>query len=406
MKYKENCKQEGVILTRFKIARMYFTNNLTQQDIANHLECHLNTVSEVVKLCKQNDNTQVMGYLTSHEKVSMDILEDIFRFLDHQSRKPKTNYRCIPSKDETLLVDQQKISGYGSKRLLHHLQINDNDLAKYSLAKIKGVYKRNNLKKKKRRAVNGEVRSLYDYDKLAAFEQLQYDTKEIADQHALPQNIYDKYISQDIPLPKYQWTIICVKTKVRFLAWSYTRNAMMGLTFFTMVVSWLRMHGIIWHIDALADGGYEFFSASQRKLDSINEELVPYNASMSHTEGAKWKNNIVERSHRSDDEEFYCPRGDFFTSTNAFLIEAQNWIKHFNTTRPHQGIGLKGITPQKKLEKLGFYNAQRICEFPALILDEISASLIQLFNPAVISRNISQNTQNVLHHYPFQPQNP
>ena len=131
----------------------------------------------------------------------------------------------------------------------------------------------------------------------------------------------------------------------------------------------------------------------------INEELIPYNASMSHTESIKWKNNIVERSHRTDDEEFYCPRGEFFTSTNAFLVEAQNWINHFSIERPHQGIGLSGKTPKQKLDSLGFYNSKRICEFPVFILDDISASLIQLFNPIHTSKFLLQNPQNVLTHY-------
>jgi len=387
MSYKENCKQEGVILTRFKIARIYFTNNYTQKDIADSVNCHVNTVSEIIKLCKNNDNHKVMEYLKSNDKISINLLETIFSFLKYSSRRPKTHPRCIPNTDEELLVERHKYCGYGAKRLLNDLKIKKNPLTQYSLAQIKGVYKRNGLKKKKRRTVNGERRALYDYKTLAAFEQLQYDTKEIADQHALPKDIYDIYISQDIPLPKYQWTIICVKTKVRFLAWSYTRSSMMGLTFFTMVISWLRMHGVTWHINALCDGGSEFFSASQRKLDATNELLDPYDASMSHTGGAKWKNNIVERSHRSDDEEFYCPMGEFFTSTNRFLVEAQNWITHFNTARSHQGIGLNGMTPKTKLDSLGFYNSQRICEFPAFILDNISSSLIQLFNPHLTVQN-------------------
>jgi len=34
MPYKENCKIEGEILTRIKIARMYFSASLKQKEIA------------------------------------------------------------------------------------------------------------------------------------------------------------------------------------------------------------------------------------------------------------------------------------------------------------------------------------------------------------------------------------
>ena len=34
MPYKENCKAEGHILTRFKIARHYFYDQMTQEEIA------------------------------------------------------------------------------------------------------------------------------------------------------------------------------------------------------------------------------------------------------------------------------------------------------------------------------------------------------------------------------------
>ncbi len=40
MSYKENCKVEGEIMTRFKIARAYFLNNYQQKDIAQSIQCH------------------------------------------------------------------------------------------------------------------------------------------------------------------------------------------------------------------------------------------------------------------------------------------------------------------------------------------------------------------------------
>ena len=48
-------------------------------------------------------------------------------------------------------------------------------------------------------------------------------------------------------------------------------------------------------------------SGSKRKLASWNERLSQYDAEVYDTEGVQWKQNLVERYHRIDDEEFYCP---------------------------------------------------------------------------------------------------
>jgi len=57
----------------------------------------------------------------------------------------------------------------------------------------------------------------------------------------------------------------------------------------------------------------------------------------------------VERIHKTDDEEFYCPRGKFINNKSDFLIEGQYWIFYCNH-RSNQGIGLNGISPKEKLE--------------------------------------------------------
>jgi len=77
----------------------------------------------------------------------------------------------------------------------------------------------------------------------------------------------------------------------------------------------------------------------------------------------------VERTHRIDDEEFYCPRGEFIDSKQDFLEEAQLWIMYYNN-RISDGIGLEGITPREKLVQLGYQNAKDICNFPCFILED------------------------------------
>jgi len=119
--------------------------------------------------------------------------------------------------------------------------------------------------------------------------------------------------------------------------------------------------------------------------------LSKYDAEVYDTEGVQWKQNLVERSHRIDDEEFYCPRGGFIKSKTDFLIEGQHWIIYQNH-RSSNGIGLNGLSPKEKLEQLGIYNAEQICNFPSLILEDF-------FKPFQLFFNV-QKSQNVLTPYP------
>lgn len=248
---------------------------------------------------------------------------------------------------------------------------------------------------------------MYNYDEIEAFEYLQYDTKTILDKHALPADIYEKFRNNG-ELPKIQWTIIDAKTKIRFLAWSYNRSSMFGLKFLLFVIVWLRSHGIRTKINTQVDMGMEFYSGSKIKQKMWNNELKKYNAYAYDTEGVKWKQNIVERSHKTDDEEFYCPRGEKINDKTEFLTEGQFWNIYYNH-RPNDGIGLNGISPKEKMERLGIYNAEKIASFPCLILEDFFQPLLLFFNIENNQKIFEQKSQNVLtnyhtsHHKKIQP---
>jgi hypothetical protein len=380
MSYKDNCKTEGPVVTRLKIARHYFADHIAQKDIARDIGCHKNTVNEIVKLCKNQSVPKVLWLLSGNEKITTDDLK-LFEFLKFESRRPKSNKRTADENTEKIIKDKHADLNYGFKRLYKHFKIAGMNIETFSFSKIKGVYKRLELKGKRIRTVNGERRALYNYAEIGAFEQLQYDTKEILDQHALPKEIYQKFKSRKLNLPKYQWTIVDAKTKTRFLAWSYTLTSFYGLKFLQTVILWLRAHNIQNRINTRMDGGTEFFSASERKLADWNLELSGLGAAAEWTGGAKWKNNLVERTHRIDDEEFYCPRGEHINSNSDFLVEGQYWNFYYNR-RSSDGIGMEGMSPKAKLESLGIYNADRICSFPILILDNLFNPLMETFPQA------------------------
>lgn len=385
MSYKDNCKTEGEVITRLKIARHYFTDGIAQKDIAQDIGCHKNTINEIIKLCKKQTNPKVLNLLCYRAKINSTDLQ-LFEFLKFESRKPKSNCRMADEESAKIILKQQADKKWGFKRLCNHFKRAGMSIELFSLGKIKGVFKRHKLQTGKIRTVNGERRNLYNYAQIGAFEQMQYDTKEITDSHSLPKEIYQKFKNKGFNLPKFQWTIVDAKTKTRFLAWSHSLTAFYGFKFLQVVILWLRSHGIRGKITVRADGGSEFFSASERKLQEWNLELNKFNAEAEWTGGAKWKNNLVERTHRIDDEEFYCPRGGHINNKTEFLIEGQYWNFYYNN-RSSDGIGMNGMTPKEKLYSLGVYNADQICRFPILILDDLFTPLMETF-PQMRSQNV------------------
>ena len=105
----------------------------------------------------------------------------MFGFFKYKSRKPLNNKRSITfGSDEELLVLQKFVNDkYGVKRMFNHLKREGQNMKKFSIGKIKGLYKKYCLKAKRIRTVNGERRSLYNYDLLGVFEELQYDVKQV-----------------------------------------------------------------------------------------------------------------------------------------------------------------------------------------------------------------------------------
>ncbi|KKQ54091.1 MAG: Integrase catalytic region [Candidatus Falkowbacteria bacterium GW2011_GWC2_38_22] len=388
-------------MTKFKIARLYFSGGKKQRDISRHINCHYNTVNQIIRLCKEKikDNPRIADYLNTNKQINLELLNNTFEFLKNNSRKPKKHNRCLDSKNEKIILEKHEKTNGGAKRIFKHLKRAGYDTDVFTIGKIKGVFKRRELKTKRIRTYNGERRQLYNYDEIAAFEFMQYDTKEILDKHALPKEIYEKFKNNE-QLPIYQWTLVDAKTKTRFLAWSYARNSLLGFEFLKLVVFWLRSHGISTKINVQFDGGSEFCSMSKIKTKKWNEQFRQYNAHVYDHGGCKWKQNLVERTHRTDDEEFYCPVGEKINTKSIFIIEGQKWIIYYNN-RSNDGIGMNGLSPIEKLKTLGIMNAESICRFPCIILDNFYQHLFTTFHIAYHKNILEQISQNVLTNYPL-----
>jgi hypothetical protein len=87
------------------------------------------------------------------------------------------------------------------------------------------------------------------------------------------------------------------------------------------------------------------------------------------------RKNLIERSHKTDDEEFLIPRGMFIDSQDSFLQEANAYAQYFNGFRSHSGIGMDGSTPMEKLESSGIYTAEKFLRFPVMILEDVMGKI-------------------------------
>ena len=386
MDYKEQCKSEGEVLARVKIARAVISG-LTQKEVAKQWACNKNTVSAIMKIYRKLPEEQ--KELIKRKSLSSEDLTKLKAF-KHSPRKPHGNKRTLNAEQEKIIIKKHKNTHHGAKRMHTHPKRQGYDMNIFTLPKIKGCYKRHKLKGKKIRSYNGERRPLYNYDKIGAFEHVQYDVKHITDKHALPKDIYKKFsLNKDLPI--HQWTLQDAKTRARFLAYSHSLSSFFGQRFLLFTVLWLRAHGVFGKINVQFDGGREFCSASERKLKLWQGFFAPYGVKVDHTRGDKKKQNLVERSHRSDDEEFYCPRAEFIETKVDFLLEAQRWNIYWNCERPHSGID--NLSPSEKLERLGFANARAICSFPSFILEDIHKELFDL--PDLLKSACSDSSQGV-----------
>ena len=81
----------------------------------------------------------------------------------------------------------------------------------------------------------------------------------------------------------------------------------------------------------------------------------------------------MERSHRTDDEEFYVPLLLSINDEKELLRYAGKWRNFSNVRRPHFGKGMNGKPPLQRLRELGYDLPEEFACFPPIILDDISS---------------------------------
>ena len=277
---------------------------------------------------------------------------------------------------ETKIIALKNSTKFGYRRVARELREKQGLEIKDSAVRnvLKRARKKDLLKGEKAINANGKPVRFYDWYKAEPFEIIQTDLKEILDKKALPQEVY--YHLQRYNLPLYQWTAECVNTRIRFLCYSYEKSFTNGLTFYLMVIAWLRAHNIRAELVFTVDWGEEFGGKSRQKITDLRKLLKPLGAAIHQNhKGQSQENGFVERSHRTDDEEFYVPKLAAIKNNSQFFLEALNWEWYYNTKRGHTGNGMNDKTPYQKLQKQYCWIPKNICAFPPLLLDSISTTI-------------------------------
>ncbi|MCD6402538.1 hypothetical protein J7L36_01645 [bacterium] len=194
-----------------------------RKTLLENLRFNQGNIKKIAKEMKCSRNTIYLAL----EKEKQGNLAD-------KTHTPKTPHpKTISQKIIDLIIKRRKETGFGKRRLRWYMAIRDNFLIPESI--IGNILKVKKLTRKKKRARREYSRIKYRWDGVLPFEQLEMDTKRIADKKTLPKEIYEHVLNSSF-IPKWQWTIIGPVTRIRFLAWSYSRDWACGQVFGKMVI--------------------------------------------------------------------------------------------------------------------------------------------------------------------------
>lgn len=292
--------------------------------------------------------------------------------LQDASKAPKTIHNKTSSDIEVKVMKLKKITHYGPLRLKDELfEVHGIEMSEHT---IRNIVRRNKKKTlgKRHKPHKKKARPFIDWYSAKPFEVVQIDLKYVVDQKALSLEQIDHIHLHQLPL--YQWGAIDVNSRFKLIAYSDEKSWTNGLTWFLWVISWLRSHGVTNQVVFTVDRGEEFGGKSWIKIIELRKLLSAFGCRIIQNNKASPQENAhLERSHGTDDSEFYIPRILKITNRQEFFAEAFNYIYYYNAVRKHSGINRE--TPYYRLMKQDQQLDARIKYVPPLILDNISVDL-------------------------------
>lgn len=293
--------------------------------------------------------------------------------LHDRSRRPNHCPRQTPAAVEEQVVQLRQQTGFGRERLSRHLW-HRHQIA-LSPNTIRHILRRHGLiRPRPKRTPCYPAHWAWQTQK--PFSLAQVDVKDIRDEATLGSTLVH-HLTQ-AKLPRYQWTFLEGRTRLRLLAFSHQNTSTNALCFAGLVLFWLRAHGITQRLQWQTDWGSEWGGESLKKIERLNQKFFqPLGAKLVRFPlGRKGYNGRVERSHRTDDEEFYLPLLVQIGDERELVRRAAQWVYYYNVERPHSGAGMDGLSPWQKLRQLGVRVPVEFAVMPPIVLDGIATAWV------------------------------
>jgi len=297
--------------------------------------------------------------------------------LQDRSRRPHHSPRQTPPEIEQRVMAAWEKTRYGRHRLVIYLARQGLHLSPHT---IRHILRRHRPPQKcVRRKPLYPAHWAWEVEE--PFSLIQTDVKDILDKGTLGTQRTTHLRRHG--LPRYQWTACDGRTRLRFLAYSHHIHRTNGLAFLLFVLMWLRACGCQTSITFQSDWGQEFGGDNPDQVVRLSQQfLQPLGGQLTrYPKGRKGYNGRVERSHRTDDEEFYRPYLLNIGNIQEFLTYSQRWTYFYNALRPHFGKGMDGRTPLAVLQSLGYTDQEAIASLPPVLLDNISTDLLLACDP-------------------------
>jgi putative transposase len=292
--------------------------------------------------------------------------------LGDRSKTPRRQPRKTRRRVENQVIEAKNRTHLGSRRLAIYL-------AKYEKLSLPWPTVRNVLRRNKHRLAHrhpsrrpAEKREFVDWYSAKPFEIVQVDLKYIRDLKALTHHQIrhlDRY-----RVPNFQWGALDVTSRFKLIAYSRERSWTNGLCFYLWVIAWLRAHGVRCQIVFTVDHGEEFGGKSWLKIAELKRLIRPFGCRLiQNHKGHCEENAHLERSHRTDDDEFYIPRAFHLKGEQDLLREALGYNYYYNNVREHSALDYQ--TPFAYLKSQMPSLDDGIRYVVPVILDDISVQL-------------------------------
>ena len=292
--------------------------------------------------------------------------------LKDRSKAPRSQPNRTSPQIEEKVIDMKNLTHKGPIRL-------SLDLAKEGVRIPPGTI-RHILRRNKARITppvshyrsRKEPREFIDWYSAKPFQIVQMDVKHIRDHKALS---HSQIIHLDhYGIPNYQWGALDVNSRFKLIGYSRERSWTNGLCWYLWVTSWLRSHGVTTEIVFTVDNGEEFGGRSWMKVKELRRLLHGFGCRLIQNHKGHFEENAhIERSHRTDDEEFYIPRTLTIRSEEDLLNEALGYIYYYNNVREHSSLSYR--TPYAHLKAQMPQLDEGVRFAPPIILDDAAVRL-------------------------------